>query len=70
MRALLKISQVRNIAKIATAYSKTLIGKGWLNAGSIVDAIVLVNEFSDLLGKNRSQTSLARFMQEILHNNV
>ncbi|QLI94127.1 hypothetical protein H0G69_03695 [Limosilactobacillus mucosae] len=66
-----KISlQVRNIAKIATAYSKTLIGKGWLNAGSAVGAIVLANEFSDLLGKSRSQTSLARFMQEILHINV
>lgn len=35
---------------IATALSKTLIEKGWMYAGSIVGAIVLVNEFSDLLG--------------------
>lgn len=66
-----KISlQVRNIAKIAIVRSKTWIEKGWMNAGSVVGAIVLANEFSDLLGKSRSQTSLARFMQEILHNNV
>ena len=63
--------QVRNIiAKISIVRSKTLIEKGWLNAGSIVGAIVLANKFSDLLGKSRSQTSSARFMQEILHNNV
>nr|WP_278764102.1 hypothetical protein [Limosilactobacillus mucosae] len=41
-----------------------------MNAGFVIGAIVLANEFSDLLGKSRSQTSLARFMQKILHNNV
>lgn len=40
---------VRNIAKIAIVRSKTWIEKGWLY-GSVVGAIVLANEFSDLLG--------------------
>lgn len=50
LRALLKISlQVRNIARIGTSHSLILIGKARVNADPIVGAIVLANEFSELL---------------------
>ena len=41
--------QVRNITRIATAHSPTLLGKAKVNADPIVGAIVLANEFSNLL---------------------
>ena len=45
-----KISlQVRNIARIGTSHSLILIGKARVNADPIVSAIVLANEFSELL---------------------
>lgn len=41
--------QARNIARIGTSHSLILIGKARVNADPIVSAIILANEFSELL---------------------